>query len=281
MGFGMIIGAVLGSILYNNSLWGWGLTIGDIFLLNALIPITNSIPLWWWIIEIIPSHDFIAPSVKENLKNIWNTLQLKAVWWPMTFIYIYYVFQIPNNAWSNFLVEGLEFTDFDLGMISVLSASLYFVGLVLYKLFFFESSWRSIFIYTTLIGSLFSMLQILLILRINLKLGIPDVVFALGDTAVTSLMFSIQSMPASILFAMLVPEGSEGVTFALLNTISNLAWTVANDIGSGMTLIWDVSNSTLEAKDFSGMLKLEILTSLLQLTPLFLVWMLPDSRVSR
>ena len=77
---------------------------------------------------------------------------------------------------------------------------------------------------------------------------------------------------------MLCPEGSEGVTYALLTTISNLAGAVGSDIGSAMTLIWDVDNDTLESGDYSGMLKLTILTSCLQVTPLLWVWILPDSK---
>jgi BT1 family len=43
---------------------------------------------------------------------------------------------------------------------------------------------------------------------------------------------------------MLCPEGSEGLVYAVLTTIMNLSGTVASDIGSAMTLIWDVSNET-------------------------------------
>jgi hypothetical protein len=77
---------------------------------------------------------------------------------------------------------------------------------------------------------------------------------------------------------MLCPEGSEGVTYALLTTVSidhsfsfvfipyiwlkiaNLAWSVSFDIGTAFTSIWDVSNSTLQKGDFSGVLNLTLLT---------------------
>jgi BT1 family len=47
------------------------------------------------------------------------------------------------------------------------------------------------------------------------------------------------------MFAMLCPEGSEGLIYAVLTTIMNLSGTVASDIGSAFTLIWDVSNETI------------------------------------
>jgi hypothetical protein len=151
-------------------------------------------------------------------------------------------------------------------------------GMVVFKVFFFRTPWRRIFVYTTAISVCFSVLQVLLILRVNTKLGLPDFLFALGDTAAIQFTYAIQSMPSSIMFIMLCPSGNEGVTYALLTTIGNLAWTIAQDLGSGLTLIWDVRNETLAAGDFSGMLKLTLFTSLIQITPIVFVFLLPSSK---
>ena len=78
---------------------------------------------------------------------------------------------------------------------------------------------------------------------------------------------------------MLCPEGSEGVTYALLSTMPNLAGTVAQDIASYLTLYFNVGNEALQAQDFNGMLKLTVLTSFLQVVPLVLLHILPDSKV--
>lgn len=118
----------------------------------------------------------------------------------------------------------------------------------------------------------------------NRRLGIPDVFFVVGDDAIVSLMEGLHSMPSITMYVMicggedLSGYGAEGTTFALLTTIGSLAGTVANDIGTVLTGIWDVSNDTLEAGDYSGILKLTVLCSILQLTPLLLINMLPDNR---
>jgi hypothetical protein len=114
--------------------------------------------------------------------------------------------------------------------------------------------------------------------QMNLQAGIPDFVFALGDSGIATFIQAMQYMPSCIMFVMLCPDGSEGVVYALLTTISNLAGAVASDIGTAMTLIWDVSNDALESGDYSGLLKLTILTSCLQVFPLVFVWILPDSK---
>jgi hypothetical protein len=71
---------------------------------------------------------------------------------------------------------------------------------------------------------------------------------------------------------MLCPEGYEGLVYAILTTIANLSGSIASNIGSLLTLIWDVSNITIEKGDYSGVLHIAILTSCLQLFPLCLVW---------
>jgi len=278
--YGCIVGATLGTMLYNTATWGWGLTIAQLLALSGLIPLTNMIPSFWSL-EEIATKNHITPSFKEIYWNIFETLQLKAVWYPMIFIYTYYIFQIPNGAWTNFLVEGLEFSDFELGLLTVSGALLYWVGMMVFKLFLFDSGWRNIYLFTSLVNFVFSIGQVVLILRYNKVLGIPDIVFALGDSAIMYFLWAINSMPTSIMFVMLCPEGSEGVTYALLTTIANLAWSVSFDIGTAFTSIWDVSNAALQKGDFTGVLYLTLLTSFLQLLPLSLLFILPNSRAEQ
>jgi hypothetical protein len=87
-------------------------------------------------------------------------------------------------------------------------------------------------------------------------------------------------MSVLLQFIMICPEGSEGVTYALLTTMSNLATAVAGDFGTALTNIWDVSNSTISSGDYSGVLKLTILCSILKIVPLLLLGFQPDSKVT-
>lgn len=271
-----MIGATIGALLYNTSNWGWGLTISQFFVLVGLIPVFTMLPTLWNLEEVQSKRD--SPSLYDLALDIWGTLQLRAVWYPMIFIYTYYVLQVPNSAWTNFLVEGLDFSDFELGILSIAGAVLFWFGMFIFKVFFFSSSWRYIYLFTSLVNFVFSIAQVLLVLRVNIAWGIPDIYFSLGDTSIVYFISAINAMPTNIMFMMLCPEGSEGVTYALLTTIANLASTVSGDIGSGLTTLFDVSNTSLEAGNFDGVLYLTILTSFLQLLPLCLLWILPDSR---
>ncbi len=156
--FGSILGAVLGSILYNTTEWGWGLTIAQLFILNGLFPMTTMLPLGLHSLELRSQRPI--PTFGEVFSDIWKTVQLKAVWYPMIFTFIYNAFQVSNAAWTNFLVEGLDFTDFELGLINIFGALLYFLGMVVFQAFFFNSSWKKIYIITTTLGAFFSLMQV-------------------------------------------------------------------------------------------------------------------------
>ena len=134
------------------------------------------------------------------------------------------------------------------------------------------------YILTTGLGLLFSILQLFLVYGINERLGIPSWMFALGDSTFASFVGAIQYLPTLIMYVVLCPEGSEGTSYALLTTISNLAGTVGSDISSWLTNIWDTKNETLQAGDYRGVANLAILTSVLQILPIVLVGLLPRTR---
>lgn len=89
-----------------------------------------------------------------------------------------------------------------------------------------------------------------MIYRINIRFGIPDIFFAIGDEAVFVLMDRIHTMPLRIMYIALISDGlsagSEASTFALLTSIHSLGSVFGVAIGGVLTKIFDVSNASLE-----------------------------------
>jgi BT1 family len=75
--------------------------------------------------------------------------------------------QIPNAAWRSFLVEGLHFQPFELGLIAIVGSLFSSIGLIAYKRFFMGTGWRKIYIVTSTLTCIFSIMQLLLIFRVN------------------------------------------------------------------------------------------------------------------
>jgi len=217
-------------------------------------------------------------TIAKQLDDIWNTIQLQSVWSPMIFIYVYNVLQIPNVAWQSFLQLTLKFSPHLLGLSVCLGSLMTFIGVLTYKYYYFDATWRSIYIWSTLLCAFFSMLQILLIFGINRTVfGIGNYWFSMGDDVISAYIAGIQFLPVCIMYMGLCPTGSEGASYAILTTMGNIALNIANTLGNQLSGIWDVSNEALAKGEMSGLWRLTTLTSLLSILPLLLVGLLPKN----
>ena len=154
-------------------------------------------------------------------------------------------------------------------MLSVAANIMTLGGVLVFKKFFLKTSLRTIYVWTTVIPVTFSVLQLLLIFRINLEWGISDFAFSMGDNVIAQLVGSILFLPVCILFASLCPDGSEGCVYAMLTSFSNVAMLVASSLSNIVSHIWDVSNATLKRNDYGGLWRLTVFTSLVCCVPCY------------
>ena len=76
----------------------------------------------------------------------------------------------------------------------------------------------------------------------------------------------------------LCPEGSEGASYAMFTTINNSALQVSRAISTPLLGIWDVSKEALAEHNLQGMINLTTLTSVLQVSGILLIKMLPRTK---
>jgi hypothetical protein len=88
---------------------------------------------------------------------------------------------------------------------------------------------------------------------------------------------AVQFLPMCIMYLGLCPQGSEGTTYALLTTWSNLAGSLAFDISTALTVVWDVSSQTISDGDYSGVWKLTLLCGLVGPIPLLMLGLIPKN----
>jgi len=218
-----------------------------------------------------------TPTIRQQLQEIWETVQLQAVWRPMAFVYIFNLLQIPNVAWQSYLQLSLNFPAYVLGLSVILGSFMTFAGTVAYKHFFFKTSWRLIYVWTMALTTFFSLLQLVLIFQLNQYLGLSNYFFSVGDDVISAYISGIQFLPLCIMYMRLCPEGAEGASYSMLTTFGNIALVCSSNLGNLFANIWDVSNDAMEAHDVSGLWKLSLLTSALSIIPLSLLFLLPRS----
>ena len=85
-------------------------------------------------------------SLSAQCQEIWETVCSRSVWQPMGFIYLFNLFQVPNAAWRQYLRTVLHFTDGQLNDLLVVSYVLLYVGVMVYKYCFLQTSWRRIYL---------------------------------------------------------------------------------------------------------------------------------------
>eukprot|EP00934_Nitzschia_sp_Nitz4_P007866 Nitzschia sp. Nitz4//scaffold39_size137210//100059//103271//NITZ4_003214-RA/size137210-augustus-gene-0.194-mRNA-1//-1//CDS//3329550428//7856//frame0 len=264
--FGSMVAAPLASYLYSS------LGPHYVILLMALLPL-SILPLVYILGEV---PNMPVASTSDQCNEIWKTVCSRAVWQPLGFVYIYNVLQVANGAWKEYLRTTLGFTANQLNMIYIVGTILVYLGILSYKYFLMHRSWRLVYICTTLLNGLFSVLQVLLIW--GLTFGIPDFWFALGDDAFAEFIMGIQFLPTTIMMVHLCPSGSEGASYAMFTTVNNSAINVSAALATGLLQIWDVSKSALANYDLDGMVNLTYLTTALQVSGILFVGLLPKTK---
>jgi len=68
------------------------------------------------------------------------------------------------------------------------------------------------------------------------------------------------------------------LTDAMLTTLSNMGGTVGTNISTLLADIWDVSEDAIMQGDYTGIIKLTILTSLIQMAPLPFIFLIPKDK---
>lgn len=247
-----------------------------IFWILAMLPFVVMGPTIFLFYE---DRNVAVASVSNQVNEIWNTVCLRAVWQPMGFVYLYNVLQVGNAAWNQYLFTALGFSSFQLNTFLIEAYALTFAGVLIYKKYLRNTSWRNVYVWTTLLNGFFSSLQFILIFGINRSWGVSDYVFALGDDVFAELLSGIQFLPTTIMMVHLCPDGSEGAAYAMFTTVNNAALTLAGSLSSQLVHIWDVSKERFEESppNVDGFWKLSLLTTGMQVLGLVFVPLLPHT----
>jgi BT1 family len=261
--FGVMVAVPASTALY--SIYGPATVIQVLAVLPVCI-----VPLIYVLAE---TPHVAVPTPRAQCAEIWNTVQSRAVWQPMAFVYLFNVLQVGNAAWKEYLSTVQRFTSCQLNLLLIVSYILLFVGILMYKFYLLNWSWRSVYVTTTLLNGFFSSLQVLLIYGITF--GLSPFWFTLGDEAFSEFIMGIQYLPTTIMMVHLCPAGSEGASYAMFTTVHNGAQTLASALSTLLLGIWDVTRVAFEQGNVQGMINLTYLTTALQVSPILFIGLLP------
>lgn len=166
----------------------------------------------------------------------------------------------------SFLVLFQETVGFILSIGSVGSI----LGATLYQLVLKDHAFRGICLWTQLLFALAGMLDLILVLRLNLKLGLPDYLFIVVDEVVSQMIGRLKWMPLLVLTSKLCPHGIEGTFFALLMSIDNAGFMTSSWLGGVLLHVLNVTRT-----EFGNLWLAVLIRNVLRVSPLFVLFLVP------
>ncbi|CEG48335.1 Major facilitator superfamily domain, general substrate transporter [Plasmopara halstedii] len=266
------LGGMLGAFLSGPATACLG--VRGVFCAAALGPITTLL-LSMFMEEsqsTLSKRDFVSSATKQ-LRQLKIAISTPVVWMCALWVFISHAI---SPAYTQILfffsTDVLHFTPEFLGTVSAIGFIFLMAGTMLYNTYFTNVSFRRIFFVAQLCLALVSLVDVVLVTRLNLEIGIPDKAFVLGDHVVADVIGRLKTMPIMVLCAKLCPRGIEGTLFALLMSISNLSYSVSEFWGAFVCDWMGIS------KDEYEMLWLAIvLRSALKVVPIFFLFLIPSS----
>ena len=106
------------------------------------------------------------------------------------------------------------------------------LGIYLFNAYFSRFRMRQALMISALISSMASIGDLVMVMRWNLRWGIPDKWFYLvGDTILEPIVGMMAFMPGTVLISKMCPKNMEATTFAILASFSNLGNALSGSFG--------------------------------------------------
>ncbi|KAF4697557.1 hypothetical protein FOZ60_004429 [Perkinsus olseni] len=150
----------------------------------------------------------------------------------------------------------------------------------------FMKSWkyRTVYWTMTLMLVVMQLGDPIIFSRLNVRIGIPDHVFAVGSTALVTAVSMIQFMPGFLILSHLCPKNMEATMFALLASLSNYSHGVTPPISGYISQLFGVTPRGLpgvnESHTFDNLWVVSLIFIILSTASLFCLWLIPDARMN-
>ncbi|XP_038700962.1 probable folate-biopterin transporter 2 [Tripterygium wilfordii] len=225
-----------------------------------------------------PNFDYgqVKQKFLDAGKTMWTTLKLPDVWRPCLYMYLSLAVSLNIHEglfyWYTDSKSGPSFSQETVGFIFSIGSVGSLLGAILYQNVLKEHPFRDLLFWTQLLFGLSGMLDLMLVLRLNLKLGVPDYFFIVIDESVSHMIGRLKWMPLLVLSSKLCPSGIEGTFFALLMSIENVG-VFSSSWGGGFLLhLLDVTRTR-----FDNLWLAILIRNILRVTPLCLLFLVPRS----
>uniref|UniRef100_A0A0A9EKH9 Folate-biopterin transporter 2 n=1 Tax=Arundo donax TaxID=35708 RepID=A0A0A9EKH9_ARUDO len=226
------------------------------------------------------SADFDYKQVHKKfykaVQSMGTTLKCPEVWRPCLYMFVSLNLSLDIQGgmfyWYTDPVAGPAFSEGFIGLIYSVGSAGSLLGVLLYQSALRDYPFRSMLLWSQVLSSLAGMLDLVLVTRLNLKIGIPDYFFAVIDNSISQMVGQLKWLPLLVLSSKLCPSGIEGTFYALLMSIQNAGLLMSAWWGGLLLHILGVTRT-----EFSNLWVVVLVRNISRLVPLMLLFLVPQS----
>ncbi|KAL0320786.1 UNVERIFIED_CONTAM: putative folate-biopterin transporter 4 [Sesamum radiatum] len=209
-------------------------------------------------------------SLKMTTVSLFRAFRQPIILRPMSWFFLAHV-TVPNISTAMFYyqTEVLKLEASFLGTARVVGWFGLMLGTLTYNRYLKKMKLRRILLFAHIGLSLLSLLDVVLVSRSNLSVGISDKVMTLFGSALSDGINQFKFMPFLILSGQLCPPGIEGTLFALFMSINNFGSTLGSFFGAGLASILNISSGNFD--NLLLAVSIQVLCTFFPITFLFLI----------
>ncbi|KAK9066324.1 hypothetical protein SSX86_013645 [Deinandra increscens subsp. villosa] len=222
------------------------------------------------------SHKRVSQKFLDATKTMVTALKTPDVWRPCLYMYLSLALGVSIHEgmfyWYTDAKAGPSFSQEVIGSIFSMGAVGSLLGVLLYQNVFRKHPFRGVLFWSQLLYGASSLLDLVLVLRLNLSFGVPDYIFVVMDEGVSRMIGRLKWMPLLVLSSKLCPSGIEGTFFALLMSIDHVGMLTSSWAGSVLLHALNVTRTR-----FDNLWVAILIRSCARLFPVGLLFLVPSN----
>ncbi|KAH9624703.1 hypothetical protein KSS87_008113 [Heliosperma pusillum] len=186
-------------------------------------------------------------SLKAASISLFHAFREPIILRPMAWFFLAHI-TFPNISTVMFYYQT-EYLDLDasfLGNVRVVGWLGLMLGTSLYNKYLKKKKLRKVLMWTHIGLALLTLVDMVLVSRLNVTYGISDKMVVLWGSALADAVNQFKFMPFLILSGQLCPPGIEGTLFALFMSINNLGSTISSFVGAGLASSLNISSGSFD-----------------------------------
>lgn len=179
--------------------------------------------------------------------------------------------------------EGPHFTrQFYVSVMGSIGILLSMFGVLIYTTCMYNWTYRRMFFVTSSLYIITCIPNVLLFKRLNVAMGIPDIVFVLGSEVVQVVVGQLNSMPFGVMMLAICSPGTAATLYAIMAGSNNLGNAFSTYQGSFVLDCLNIKpngNTTGETMQFQNLWIASLISLSIQVVPVFFIpCLIPDTK---